>query len=410
MDNLTRLTRRNMLKTGGALGVLGAVSVAAPAYARPAWTWSAKDSVAGSGAGADPQYVWDEEADPVVAGVIDRGEVDKVNAALRTWTTNGQDLPSGLPADLKDFMEKARRLPSWANQSKLNTALDFYERRGTYLGVLYGMASGMMSTCIPREARAVYYSKGGADMKDRIKKTAKLGYDIGTEGAYKPAGEMIVTCVKTRLVHAAVRHLLPRSPQWTAVTDEDIPISQADIMVTWHSLATTVMKKLGAWKVPVGSADSAAYLHLWQITAHMLGVRDEYIPDSWDAANAQAEQVLDPVLKPTPEGVDLADILLHLGSEIDGGILTPHLLGAFTRYTLGDKLADWMQIPREPVWDPTFTQFWPAFIKAKEFSLAFPGSPQLNWTFDELLRQAVLLFLDEGRQISIEIPTGNRSF
>jgi endo-cleaving rubber dioxygenase len=404
---MEKRSRRDMLKVGGALGALGALSVAAPAQAVP-WTWSATGSVAGTGEGTDPRWVWDAEADPLVASLLDRGDVPMVNELLRNWTKNGQPLPAGLPADLRDFMETARRLPTWADPAELDTALDFYERRGTYLGVLYGMASGMMSTAIPHEARAVYYSKGGADMKDRIKKTAKLGYDIGTANAFDPDGEMIVTCVKTRLVHAAVRHLLPRSPTWDGAADEQIPISQADMMVTWHSLATTVTQKLTAWQVPVTSAHSAAFLHLWQLTAHMLGIKDEYIPASWAAANAQAKQVLDPILAPTPEGIDLADILLHLGAEIDGGILTPHLLGAFTRYTLGDRLADWLRIPREPVWDPAFTLFWPAFIRAKEFSLQFPGAPELNWTFDELLRQGVMLFLSEGQQFSIEIPTGNR--
>jgi len=405
---MDKITRRRILKSGGAVGVLGAVGLAAPAAARPEWTWAARNSVAGTGSGTDPRWVWDEVGDPLMAALLDKGAVPEINEALRTWTKNGQALPDGLPADLRDFMEDARRLPSWADQSKLNTALDFYERRGTYLGVLYGMASGMMSTAIPREARAVYYSRGGADMKDRIKKTAKLGYDIGTANAFQPDGEMIVTCVKTRLVHAAVRHLLPQSAGWSGVTNEDVPISQADMMVTWHSLATTVKQKLGVWKVPVGSADGAAFLHLWQLTAHMLGIRDEYVPASWDAANAQAEQVLDPVLEPTPEGVALAKILLNLGSELDGGVLTPHVLGAFTRYTLGDEIADWLEIPREPFWDPAFQESWPAYVKAKEFGLKFPGSPQLNWTFDELLRQSVLLFLDDGKPISIEIPTGNR--
>ncbi|WP_308207837.1 oxygenase MpaB family protein [Actinomadura madurae] len=159
-----------------------------------------------------------------------------------------------------------------------------------------------MSTAIPKEARAVYYSQGGADMKDRITKTAKLGYDVGTENAFDPDGEMIVTCVKTRLVHAAVRHLLPKSPYWSKVADEEIPISQADMMVTWHSLPTTVMQNLVKWKVPIPAAESAAFLHSWQVTAHMLGILDEYIPASWDEADSQAEQVLDPILAPHPRG------------------------------------------------------------------------------------------------------------
>ncbi|WP_327351630.1 oxygenase MpaB family protein [Streptomyces sp. NBC_01304] len=401
------VSRRKVLMAGGAVGALGALGAAMPAQALP-WTWSPEGSVAGAGAGEDPRWVWDAEADPLVASLLERGEVPRVNELLRTWTKNGQPLPAGLPADLRDFMEEARRLPSWADEAKLATAVAFNEKRGLYLGLLYGLASGMMSTVIPKEARAVYYSKGGADMKDRISKTAKLGYDIGSRNAYRPDGEMIVTCLKTRLVHAAVRHLLPQSPRWADAADEEIPISQRDMMVTWHSLPTTVMKKLTAWKVPIPAADSAAFLHSWQLSAHMLGVKDEYIPASWDEANAQAEQVLDPVLAPTPEGIELADILLGLGSEVDGGLLSRPVLGSFTRFMLGDQIAEWLKIPREPLWDPLLKASWGPFVAVREGLLPFPLAPKAYWTFDEFLRRATLLFLSEARPISIEIPVANR--
>jgi hypothetical protein len=402
---MDKLSRRNVLKAGGALGALGALSVAAPAHA---WTWSAKGSVAGTGAGTDPRYVWDAEADPVSAAVIDRGDVARVNELLRTWKKNGQPLPAGLPTDVRDFIEEARQLPSWTDQRKLATAVDFNKRRGLYLGLTYGLASGMMSTVIPKEARAVYYSRGGADMKDRITKTAKLGYDIGSPNAYQPDGEMIVTCVKTRLVHAAVRHLLPQSPAWTGAAEEEIPISQRDIMVTWHSLPTTVMQRLVAWKVPIPAADSEAFLHSWQVSAHMLGVKDEYIPSSWAEANSQAQQVLTPILASTPEGNNLADILLNLGSTIDAGVLSKPVLGAFTRFMLGDEIAGWLNIPREPVWDPLFKTAWGPFVAVREGLLPFPLAPEAYWLFDEFGRQAALLFLSEGTPISIEIPDTNR--
>ncbi|MFG1613103.1 oxygenase MpaB family protein [Nonomuraea wenchangensis] len=399
------LSRRNILKAGGALGAVGALSIASPAHA---WTWSPTGSVAGAGAGLDPRWVWDEEADPLVASLLDRGDVTQVNTLLRTWTKNGQPLPAGLPADLRDFMERARQLPSWADQGKLDLAVEFNKKRGLYLGVLYGLASGMMSTVIPKEARAVYYSQGGADMKDRISKTAKLGYDIGSNNAYRPDGEMIVTAVKTRLVHAAVRHLLPQSPYWSQVADEEIPISQRDMMVTWHSLPTTVMQKLVAWKVPIPSNESAAFLHSWQVGAHMLGIKDEYIPASWAEANSQAAQVLTPILAPTPEGIKLADILLNLGSSVDAGILSKPILGAFTRFMLGDQIANWLKIGREPIWDPLLKVAWGPFIAVREGLLPFPLAPEAYWLFDEFLRKAALLFLSEARPISIEIPDSNR--
>src|SRR3954467_12966974 len=97
-EGMEKPSRRNVLMAGGTLGALGALSVASPAQAASLWTWSPKGSVAGSGRGADPRWVWDPEADTLVASIIDRGEVANVNKLLKTWTKNGQALPAGLPA------------------------------------------------------------------------------------------------------------------------------------------------------------------------------------------------------------------------------------------------------------------------------------------------------------------------
>jgi hypothetical protein len=412
---MKNVSRRKMLLGGGAVGAVGALGLASPAGARSLWTWQPSGSVAGSGTGADPRWVWDETADPLVASLLDRGDVPRVNELLRPWTYNDQPLPAGLPADVRDFIEEARQLPSWADHGKLRTATEFYERRGLYVGLLYGFGSGMMSCAIPNEARAVYYSKGGADMRDRITKTAKLGYDIGDLEAYEPDGQMVVTAVKTRLVHAAVRHLLPQSPHWPAGAggERPIPISQADIMVTWHSLATFAMRQLTAWRLRIPRAESDAFLHLWQVSAHMLGVRDEYIPASWDEANAQSAQVLDPILAATPEGIALADILLDLAQlDLTGDGTSPlrPALHALTRYMLGDEVTDALEIPRERYWDGLVEWAWPRFVALREGALLLPLPPDVFWAFDEILRTGVLFYLGSGAPIYIEMPTANRSF
>src|SRR5207247_2400100 len=114
-------------------GAFGALGAAPSAEALPAWTWGPSDSVAGSGAGSDPRWVWDPEADPVVAAILDRGEVARVNELLRTWTRNDQPLPAGLPEELRAFLEQARRLPSWAEQARLDRAATFTKAKGDYL-------------------------------------------------------------------------------------------------------------------------------------------------------------------------------------------------------------------------------------------------------------------------------------
>ncbi|GAA1481417.1 oxygenase MpaB family protein [Gordonia sinesedis] len=306
-------------------------------------------------------------------------------------------------------MEYARILPDWTDKRKLAAGFEYNKKHGTVIAVLYAFASGMMSTVIPHEARAVYYSRGGQYFKDRIAKTAKLGYDIGTVNAYGPGGQMIVTCVKTRMIHAAVRHLLPQSPHWPS---DEVPISQDDLMITWHSLPTTIMQTLTTWRVPTPPAESAGYLHTWQVCAHLLGIRDEYIPATWANANDQAKQVLTPVLAKTPEGVALARDLLSLGNELDLTLLSRPILGAFTRFILGNKIADWLEIPREPVWSPLLEASWAPYLAVREGLLtAVPPVDNAYWMFDEFLRQFVLWYMSELRMpISIEIPTTNRKF
>src|SRR5690349_18423414 len=119
MTNVPRhgaMTRRSLIGAGAALG--------AGMYL-PKWSWAGTQSVAGIGGTTPPWEVWDDVADPIIAAVIDRGEVASVNALLRGWTKNSQALPAGLPADLRNFIEEARRLPSWADTNKLKAAVAF---------------------------------------------------------------------------------------------------------------------------------------------------------------------------------------------------------------------------------------------------------------------------------------------
>ncbi|MEV0590541.1 oxygenase MpaB family protein [Nonomuraea cavernae] len=404
---MAELSRRKMLISGGALGALGALGMASPAEARAlaAWTWAPSGSMAGTGAGTDPRWVWDEEADPLVASLIDRGAVPEVNRLLWNWTRNDQPLPDGLPGDLKAFMERARQLPSWADQGKLNTAAQFNKSRGLYLNLLNGVGGGMLSTAIPKEARAVYYSKGGADMEDRVAKTSILGFAVGALNAYRPDGSCVVESVKTRLVHAAVRHLLQQSPHWGG----DIPISQEDMLVTWHTLPTFAMRKMLEWQVPINPADSEAYLHVWQVTAHMLGIKDEYLPATWAAANAQSDQILPRNMGPTPEGVELTDILLgQLAEQTSPGSISRPLCNALARYLVGDQVADWDGIRREPVWGPLISSAWPKLVKFREGLIPLPLVPSVAWVIDEAVRQYILFFLTKGKETKIEIPTTNR--
>ncbi|MGW4063102.1 oxygenase MpaB family protein [Amycolatopsis sp. NPDC004747] len=396
---MSNLSRRNALSLGVALGLVSAASVV------PAWAATASTA---SAAGADPWWVWDDEIDRLMAGLVDGGGVPAVNTALRSWVDNDDPLPAGLPADLTGWLQRVNRLPSWADPAKLRRAADFNRRKDTYLFLLYGLGSGIMSTVIPREARSVYWSAGGANMQDRAAKTFTFGYDLSEAGAFEPSGQFVVTANKTRLVHAAVRHLLPQSAHWRAAADERVPISNGDILVTFHSLGTFVHRKLREWHVPMSAADEEAFLHQWQVAIHLLGVRDEFIPQTWAAADAQSAQVLTPLLAPTPEGKELAADLLGLTAQIDLGV-TRGFLNEFVRYVLSDEVGDWLGLPRDYAAATLIRVGWPAYIAFREGLL--PIAPAGFYLFDQFVRALAMLFLNKGTSPTstpITIPTGNR--
>ena len=399
------ITRRTALRAAG-VGVAGA-GVAALAGTLGTGLVSAAPGVRADGT-PDPQRTWDPECDRLMKSVLERGDAARVNRALAQWETNGQAVPADMPADVRDFIEEARRLPDWIDWRLMKGADKFYTSRSLYLSVIIGFSGGVMMSVIPRESQAVYWSAGGADMKDRIAKTYRLVYDQIAVGAYAPGGRAATTAVKVRLTHSAVRHLLPQSPHWRRVNKQPMPISQADMMVTWHSLATMGMRIMRTWGVHLPQDEVDGLLHSWQVNGHMLGIDDACIPSSWDQAEKQAQVDLDSIMGPTPEGVKIASMLMDLGRSVDGTILSRPALEAFTRYSLGDKLTDWMQLPRQPILQGLLEAGWPTYVAIREGVLTQTAMPpEIYHQFDQLANTLELVYLGEFRPINIEIPTGN---
>jgi hypothetical protein len=408
---MENLSRRRVLSLGAALGIVGVAGAVGVGGSGQAWAWSPSNSIAGSGAGADPWTVYDAQADPLMASVLDNGQVAAVNTAFQKWINNGDALPSGLPDNVTAYLQENNKLPSWADQGLLTQAADFNRRMGLYLFVLYSLGSGIISTVIPNESRDVYYSLGGADMKARAAKTFTFGYDLATLDAFEPTGHFVVTANKTRMVHGAIRHLLPQSPRWAAVTaaNEKTPISQADILITFHSTGTNAYQKLKQWNAPMSATDEDAFLHSWQVDLHLLGLRDEYIPKSWAAAVEQSAQMMVPILAPTSEGTTLANTLLGYVEQPVLGVDTG-FVSEFVRYLNGDQICDWLGLPRDPVSAALISVGWPAYMAFQNG--ASPVAPAAFYLFDQFARGIAMMYLNNGTsptQTPITIPSANRT-
>ncbi|MFE9093366.1 oxygenase MpaB family protein [Streptomyces sp. NPDC007264] len=396
------LSRRRMLTLGAALGLVSMADVS------HAWSWSSTGSIAGTDTVTDPFSVWDPTADEVAARLLADGTIPAVNRAWESWVDNSDSLPSGMPDYLTDYLRQVNQLPPWADSALLAASQKLYKRLSSYLFVSESLGSGILSTVIPREARAVYWSAGGADMKARAAKTFTFGYDLHSETAWEPTGHFVVSANKTRLVHSAVRNLLPTSTHFMATADEPKPISNGDILITFHSVATVAHNNLQKWGVKLSAAEQAADLHAWQVALHLLGVQDQFIPAGWSDAQRQAAQMLWPVVAPTTEGTSLAKTLLGYVEDPVLGLDTG-FVSEMVRYLIGDEYSDWLGLPHDLVSRALINAAWPAYVKFRE-GLS-PIVPDGFYLFDQFVRGIAMLYLNNGTsatQTPITLPTANR--
>ena len=100
--------------------------------------------------------------DPLVASLLDRGDVPRVNELLRAGGTTRNPFPPGCrpmcatTSSTPAGPRRGRPRPSWTRRCSST-------KRGLYTGMLYGFGSGMLSTAIPNEARRLLL-QGAAHM------------------------------------------------------------------------------------------------------------------------------------------------------------------------------------------------------------------------------------------------------
>lgn len=77
--------------------------------------------------------------------------------------------------------------------------------------------------------------------------------------------------------------------------DEDAfgkPINQEDLAFVLLTFGYLIPKGMETWGRPVSKEQKEAFLHLWRVVGHVMGVRDDLMTDQWDEAAALFEQIL----------------------------------------------------------------------------------------------------------------------
>ena len=146
-------------------------------------------------------------------------------------------------------------------------------------------------------------------------------------------GKGYITAKKVRLLHASMRFLLlnPAGSPHAAGDDDKpkpmtqkfselqepwdhktfgAPVNQEDVAYTLLTFGLVIPKGLEKWGIPISQEQKDAFLHLWKLIGHIMGIEEDLLTDQWDEAEALYALVQRRQCGGSPDGVALTEALI----------------------------------------------------------------------------------------------------
>jgi hypothetical protein len=297
----------------------------------------------------------DPLADGPVAAVLERGGADAVNALMQTLVRVDQPVPEEMPDEIRAYLVETLPLPDWADMGKIERGQQLFETWGLEIACCLFCASLPSAYAAAKGVQVLYLTaRLATDPRRRVMETGQFLIDVGNVGGLDENGKGRRAIQRVRLMHAAVRHLIKARNELTPGMwhpDWGTPINQEDLAGTRMSFSyvfSDPMRRLG---VRVPAEDVEAYLHLWNVIGHLLGVRDELLVHDIADATALVDAIRRRQFEASPQGQELTRALLELMDELTPVHRLDGTIPPLIRHLIGDETADLLLIPKSDLAD-----------------------------------------------------------
>jgi hypothetical protein len=189
--------------------------------------------------------------------------------------------------------------------------------------------------------------------KRRLVETAQIIVDVMQSGGLQPGGIGLRSAEKTRIMHAAIRHLIVHRPDSPWDTEAlGVPINQEDLAATLMTFAFIAIDGLDRMGITSTASEKESYLAAWREVGRIMGVVPELLPPTFADAERltraiQADQVLSGVPPSDPAWED-GKLMTGPLLEVLDSTMIPGLPSALMRLFLPPEVADGLGVPKRP--------------------------------------------------------------
>jgi hypothetical protein len=237
---------------------------------------------------------------------------------------------------LARFLQQHRVLPRWANRALVERAQELGREHLVVGSVLLAVAA--LPECY-LDARGAPVLSGSGQLSEqparRLRHTSHMVLSVcGPHSIYPRPGDDEATipvgiskALTVRLMHALIRRFtaegyrLPESfyvqveselglPNYGDEELVPVPINQEDqayVLLTFSYVVIRGLEKLG---IVLDARDRDAYVHLWNVIGHVMGVQRELMPDGYKEAASLFQALKQRLAGPSDEGKALMAAML----------------------------------------------------------------------------------------------------
>ncbi|HWF15156.1 MAG TPA: oxygenase MpaB family protein [Acidimicrobiales bacterium] len=323
-------------------------------------------------------HVADAPADDAVAEYFEtvgpaRADLFQHLAAATADGVVDEDLPGIGP-----FLRRRDAWPTWADPEIVRDGQRVFGEFGPQLGL------GLFMASLPSD----YASKNGVQVlartnqltrqpQRRFIETGQLILDVMTPGRLDLGGVGYTSVRHVRLMHAAVRHVIANAEQISKQTGIEItpwddsyglPVNQLHLLGTLLSFSVEGTESLESVGVRLSAYHTEAYVHVWNLVGHLMGISDDLLPLSWGDSRILWDQRRQREQGPSTEGKALTAAAIGC---MQGMLASNRLAGlpaSGIRHYLGDATAEWLAVPPSN-WTKTLFQVMRVVDRAYDVSL-----------------------------------------
>ncbi len=350
----------------------------------------------------------DPAADAIIRQLYQRGSAGLVGDLMSKVFKSDDPIPDGLPEEARRYFEETDKLPDFADPVKLALAQQLFVRAGWQVAMTLFCSSLPQAYAAAKGSNVLTQTQGMTrHVRQRIFETAQFVFDVADEGALLPSGRGIRAAQKVRLMHAGVRQMLlgRASPAWDT-QKEGVPVNQEDLAGTLMTFSVVVVDGLLRLGVAVSPQEQEAWLHLWKVVGHVMGLDPSLMPKDVAEGHELMDVIRDRQWRPSPAGKALIKPLIEMMQEYFPGEWMDGLPVALVRHLAGDACADLLGLPGTD---------WTGLLLAageRVESLLSEGSERalarVAADATHKLMAAVVYVEREGKQAKFRLPTALR--